>query len=275
MRWPRPPRPVRRWLRRWALDAVRALDAWEDEPAAAGPSGAPQVWLQRVRAAPGVDWLGVGAERPAANTAEPHRLLTFSAERPAVLAASAPGTASPRRQDTLPALVFSARPPATDARPVFPERPPTAPVVRTEVREVRSPAPSRPGWGPPAPGTPPAPLRWPEVPPTPAPPPWLAAAPDGTGPAVPTWPDRSEPTREPRPAWPQTPSSAAPTTTFPPAAATPSGSGWPAAPDDSSDDWPDLPTPAPDVVDLFHAAQREQERWRELEREQAGERWNG
>ncbi|GHF45108.1 hypothetical protein HNQ07_002218 [Deinococcus metalli] len=39
--------------------------------------------------------------------------------------------------------------------------------------------------------------------------------------------------------------------------------------------WPALPSRQANPLDVWHAARREQERWRELEREQAGERWNG
>ena len=161
-------------------------------------------------------WTGrrAGAERLASNTVEPHRPLTFSAERPTVPAASAPSSAAPRRHDTSPVLIFSVRPPATDARPVFPQRPPTASVVRTEVREVRSPAPSRPGWGPPALGTPPAPPRWPEAPrrrrllrg-------WPPRRRDGPGDADVAGQIRTDTGASPE--WPQTPSSANPSRLFP------------------------------------------------------------
>ncbi|MBB5363548.1 hypothetical protein [Deinococcus humi] len=263
MRVPRPPRPVRRWLRRWALKAVRALEAWEDVPDGPAPSDAPAAWLERVRAAPGVEWTQAGVGRTASGTVEPHRPPTFSAARPTIPASSAGNSTAPRRHETSPVLTFSARPPNTEARPVFPQRPPPPPVVRTEVREVRPTVQS-------------ASSHWPEAAPTTAPPPWLSAAPDRASPVAPTWPDRSQSTLERPPERPRTPTSAEPTLTFPAAVSTSSGFGWPAACDHfSADNWPELPIAAPDTLELWHAAQREQERWRELEREQAGERWNG
>lgn len=280
MRWPRPPRPVRQWLRRWALEAVRALDAWEDDDVSGptAPSGAPAAWLDRVRAAPEVHWTRAGAGTVAPVTPARPGPPAVSGAPPAVSTSSDKGAAPPRGHAAPTALTFSARPPVTDSRPVFPEHPAPPCVVRTEVLEVRPRVSAAPTWGTPAQIPPPLPLHWPASVPTLAPSPWISAAPDVATSPLPAWPNKPELARETSStAWPQPSSSAAPAPTFSSVNSADHGADWRATSDDQppADGWPELPGSPQDVLERWHAAQREQERWRELEREQAGERWNG
>ncbi len=211
-----------------------------------------------------LDWTQAGEGRMASGTVEPHRPPTFSAERPTIPASSAGNSTAPRRHDTSPVLTFSARPPNTEARPVFPQRPPTPSVVRTEVREVRPTVQS-------------ASSHWPEAAPTDG---ASSVAVRRAGEGEPGGTHMAGPIRIDAGAAPGAAPDALQRGTHPrlsPRWSPPrrGSDGRPLATHSSADDWPELPTAAPDALELWHAAQREQERWRELEREQAGERWNG
>lgn len=274
MRWPRPPRRVRQWLRRWAQETLRAVDAWDDQPGPqpATPREGPQEWLRRVRAAPDVAW--TQAEAGPDRWPEPPAPLATRSGRE---------SSAPRRPAPTPALTFSGTPPSVPAPPVFPPRAAGLPGVRTEVREVpfagRVPAPLRfsvqpvqavaPRPSPPNPaaapvGAPRAP--WPPASPvvTALPPAWPPSAGPGPEAGVLTWP--AEPSRTAAGGPPPTP----------PAGTTGREAAWPVAPEQGPGlhPWPALPVPPDDALGGWLAAQREQERWRELRLEQAGERWN-
>ncbi|THF86044.1 hypothetical protein E7T09_12420 [Deinococcus sp. KSM4-11] len=279
MKVPRPPRPLRLWLRRWAVEALRAVDSWEENDPVPDRPGVPEAWLERVRGASGIRWMQAGESAAVSGPAGPERGFTVSAVQPAVPHSSDREVAPPRRLGTPIPLTFSVPLPVTDSRPVFPEHPASPPAVQTEVREVRPmvPPPFPPTWDQPLPTRPPAPPHWPAVAPPSAPPPWPLAAPKLMDSPVPAWPTSSTPVQdEGITAWPQTPVNAVGMPTYSQRVSGAPEVAWSAAAEEPPlEHWPTLPAVQADPLDVWHAARREQERWRELEREQAGERWNG